>query len=285
MLLIHIFCLKLWSIYHSFSLVREVDFHLRCLYRRIGFTQRNRRVSLGWRGQRGNFIMAVTRHDACCYKESYWAKAVRHYYHYWLKIWESFLCNHHNGSNLTYVGCRARHVHHPVISSSTRRPNRVHRFDCLEWLQRGDGCDSTPEYPYSVHQQQCDSLYRKPNGYKQCLCLRREVLVVSPPYRLVKYNHVTDTVSSEAVRTWAVSSKRPYAVNSVQQTVGRKQFMPVSSPWDTWDVHRYTWPTRHPCSVMGNFGPLLWNWSLTQSYHMWYQPSWVNPGEITYHSW
>jgi len=26
---------------------------------------------------------------------SYWAKAVRHYYHYWLKIWESFLCNHH----------------------------------------------------------------------------------------------------------------------------------------------------------------------------------------------
>jgi len=31
------------------------------------FYSTNHRVSLGWRGQRGNNSMSVTRHDACCY--------------------------------------------------------------------------------------------------------------------------------------------------------------------------------------------------------------------------
>jgi hypothetical protein len=53
---------------------------------------------------------------------SYWAKAVRHYYHYWLKIWESFLCNHQ--WLLTCTRMSVNPIHYPVLSS-TRRPNRV----------------------------------------------------------------------------------------------------------------------------------------------------------------
>lgn len=62
------FCLKYLSITVS-PWYEKSTFTFRCLYRRNWFYSTNRRVSLGWRGQRGNYTVTVTRHDACCYKE------------------------------------------------------------------------------------------------------------------------------------------------------------------------------------------------------------------------
>jgi len=73
------------SLYHSFSLVREVDFHLRCLYRRIGFTQR---ITECLSVEEVREEIYHDRDSAWCLLLQLSCKA----YYSWLKI-GSFLCN------------------------------------------------------------------------------------------------------------------------------------------------------------------------------------------------